>query len=152
MYKFLDCLAVFNEKKPIRVLVAGRSPLELRNSVIQRYGFVTVIGNFKSLSVISNLSRVGVCIDDVGGGFKLKILDYLYMGMPIVGLTSALEGIPSTLGVSKFNNYEDLIEFIYIILAMNDELNDMSYSNALLLTEYFSKTRFTKKLNELLVF
>jgi glycosyltransferase involved in cell wall biosynthesis len=152
LFKFLDHLAKYIDEMPIRVLIAGSSPLNVRDIIYTNYSFATFLGDFSSLDEITHLSRLAVCIDEVGGGFKLKILDYLYMGMPIAGMRSALEGIPSSLGVNKFDNFSELIDFIYKIHHNNALLNAMSVSNATLYKGMFSKVTFTDKLHNLLLF
>jgi glycosyltransferase involved in cell wall biosynthesis len=39
-------------------------------------------------------SRIGLMIEATGGGFKLKILDYLYNRVPVFALAGSFEGLP----------------------------------------------------------
>ncbi|MDQ7250227.1 glycosyltransferase [Dongia sedimenti] len=39
-------------------------------------------------------SRLGLVIEAVGGGFKLKILDYLFARVPVAALAGSFEGVP----------------------------------------------------------
>lgn len=40
-------------------------------------------------------ARLGLIIEAVGGGFKLKILDYLFARMPVAALAGSFEGLPA---------------------------------------------------------
>lgn len=41
-------------------------------------------------------ARLGLIIEAVGGGFKLKILDYLFARIPVAALAGSFEGLPPT--------------------------------------------------------
>jgi glycosyltransferase involved in cell wall biosynthesis len=37
---------------------------------------------------------MGLIVEEFGGGFKLKTLEYLFHGLPLAGLVQAVEGLP----------------------------------------------------------
>ena len=39
-------------------------------------------------------ARMGLIVEEFGGGFKLKALDYIFHGLPLAGLEKAVDGLP----------------------------------------------------------
>lgn len=74
--------------------VIGRSPpAELRKLALSDSAF-RVLGFVEDVRQYMNKSMVYVCPIQNGGGTRLKILDALSMGIPIVATTLAIEGLP----------------------------------------------------------
>jgi hypothetical protein len=44
-------------------------------------------------------ARLGIVAEDIGGGFKLKTLDYVFNRLPIVALRGSVAGLPLRPGV-----------------------------------------------------
>ncbi|MGC1304254.1 MAG: glycosyltransferase [Caulobacteraceae bacterium] len=54
-----------------------------------------LLGFVDDPSTVFRTARMGVVPEATGGGFKLKTLDYIFAGLPVAGLTPALEGVPT---------------------------------------------------------
>ena len=71
---------------------------------------------------------MGLIVETLGGGFKLKALDYLFHRLPLAGLRHAVEGLPheSPGEVLLVGSMPDLIR--EVIAAVDDlpRLNRMS--------------------------
>jgi glycosyltransferase involved in cell wall biosynthesis len=52
------------------------------------------LGFVPDLAAELEAARLGLIIEAVGGGFKLKVLDYLFGRMPIAALEGSFEGLP----------------------------------------------------------
>jgi glycosyltransferase involved in cell wall biosynthesis len=73
--------------------VIGRVPDHLRAS-LGNLEATRFVGYTHDLGAEFDAARAALVFDDTGGGFKLKMLDYLFNRVPIFGLRHALEGLP----------------------------------------------------------
>ena len=119
-------------KHKIVLDVIGDVPEKLRGELsatakaTRFHGFVTDPGK-----LLEN-ARIAVVPEVVGGGFKLKFLDYVFMRMPVFSLTAALAGVPSQL--SKYmicsSNLHSLVDTIV------QQIDDVETLNALQIGAY----------------
>jgi glycosyltransferase involved in cell wall biosynthesis len=79
------------------------------------HGFVPDVAPF-----LSN-ARLAVVPEVIGGGFKLKFLDYFFGRVPVVTLTAAAAGLPQVLRSAAFN-CEDLDAMVAGIVEHIDHL------------------------------
>ena len=97
------------EKFSLRI--AGKMPPAFLAELRQAHAEVEFIGDFEQLSDVIKGASVGLLLEDLGGGFKLKTLDYIFNGLAIVGLPQAMSG-------SDLRPDEDYIEVDSIETAM----------------------------------
>ena len=69
---------------------AFRATLEPKLRATRFHGFVD------DLAEIFQQSRLGLIVEETGGGFKLKTLDYVFNGLPVAALNGSFEGIPES--------------------------------------------------------
>lgn len=80
------------QRNGISLNVVGAVPEHLRDR-FSRFGqHLAFHGRVDDISPFVSASRGGLVADTVGGGFKLKVLDYVFARLPIFGLRSALAG------------------------------------------------------------
>lgn len=77
-------------KFPLRI--AGKMPPSLLEKLRLDYPEVEFLGRFDHLSEVVGRADVGLVLQELGGGFKLKTLDYIFSGLAIVGLPLAMSG------------------------------------------------------------
>ena len=85
------------------------------------HGFVTDIAPFLARA------RLAVVPEMIGGGFKLKFLDYFFGRVPVVTLGAAAAGLPNALREAMFS-CEDLDSMVATLVAQIDRsavLNEM---------------------------
>jgi glycosyltransferase involved in cell wall biosynthesis len=85
------------------------------------HGFVTDIAPFLARA------RLAVVPEVIGGGFKLKYLDYFFGRVPVVTLSAAAAGLPNELREAMFN-CTDLDAMVATLVAQIDRsalLNEM---------------------------
>jgi glycosyltransferase involved in cell wall biosynthesis len=83
----------------IEMIVAGDIDDELRQQVLRRYPKIRVLGFVEDLGPLTAEARAGLIADTVGGGFKLRLLPHVFHRLPIVGLTTAVDGLPTPAGM-----------------------------------------------------
>lgn len=73
--------------------VVGAIPDSLKTRLSKNTSWATFHGQVRDISALATASRGGLVAEVFGGGFKLKILDYAFMRIPIFGLQRALIGM-----------------------------------------------------------
>ncbi len=84
----------------IELLIGGRMPGEFASRLMDSCDAVTCIGWVDSVSDFLGECRIGAIAEPLGGGFKLKSLDYIANGVPVAATTGSLEGLPLVGGTS----------------------------------------------------
>jgi polysaccharide biosynthesis protein PslH len=72
-------------------------------------------------------ARIGIVHESIGGGFKLKLLDYIFARVPVATVSQAVAGLSDELRCAMLTNssQEGLIENIVSHIDRFDELNRM---------------------------
>jgi polysaccharide biosynthesis protein PslH len=84
----------------IGLTVAGATgPAEVERLQAQ-FPRVDFVGTVDDVSPILRQARIGVIAEPLGGGFKLKTLDYVFHRVPIAVLRGGAEGAPLVAGTS----------------------------------------------------
>lgn len=125
---FLESSEDVIRESEIGVVVAGRMAAEDRSTLTARFPWVTFRGEVADIRAIYREGRLGVVPEVLGGGFKLKVLDYIYCGLAVAGLRSALTGLPSMppTGLIAADSMSDLIRAIRVAIDKPEELDAMS--------------------------
>lgn len=88
---------------------------------------VEIHDNIDDFSKLVQHSRIGLIVDKAGGGFKLKILDYISYGLPIYsikeGVTTDLNG--DGIAYLTFDTYKELIKQVLEDIDKKEKLEKM---------------------------
>ena len=90
-------------------------------SATRFHGFVT------DLSTFFDQARMALVPEVVGGGFKLKFLDYVFGRVPVAAITAATAGVPSavTTHIIRCQNLDELIDAVIRDIDNLPKLNDL---------------------------
>jgi len=132
-------------------IVGELPPKEITNTALSDDNFY-VHGFVKDIRDIFNQASIYVCPISDGGGTKLKILDALAMGKPIIANPIACEGIDVTenKNVLYAETPEDYINHIKYLMNNTEARNTISKNNIQLIKEKYSYDVIGQKLNNLL--
>ena len=78
----------------VTLAVAGAAPSELATRIARTTRATTLLGRVDDLEALLDRTRVGIVAEPLGGGFKLKVLDYVFNRVPIAALAGSIEGVP----------------------------------------------------------
>ncbi|MGJ4931205.1 glycosyltransferase family 4 protein [Bradyrhizobium sp. HKCCYLS2038] len=78
----------------IELHVVGVIPEPLLSRLRERFPWVEFRGFVDDLGEELRHARVALVPEEIGGGFKLKILDYIFARVPVAAVAPALGGIP----------------------------------------------------------
>jgi glycosyltransferase involved in cell wall biosynthesis len=109
--------------KGISLDVVGEVPEELRQSFSGRLLATHFHGFVDDFHPLFLRARMAIVPEVVGGGFKLKILDYIFGGLPVATLSQAAAGLPESIKSSfiQADSLDDLVR------AVIDNIDNYAY-------------------------
>jgi glycosyltransferase involved in cell wall biosynthesis len=78
----------------IEFIVVGPIPANITKELERATSATRFVGFVQELEPILNTARIAVVPEAIGGGFKLKFLDYVFGRMPVATLARATAGLP----------------------------------------------------------
>jgi hypothetical protein len=108
-------------RNEIELQIVGAVPVELRNRWRGRLRATMFLGVIDDLRSCFDNARMGLIIEAVGGGFKLKTLDYVFERVPVAALSGALGGIDAELR-SHFLVEDAVHSLVKALVARIDDL------------------------------
>lgn len=153
LLRLLDSFKVIDNRKPngFCIIIAGSMPSDFQDVLLNNYNFIELKNNFESLHDLINLAGVAIAPDDVGGGFKLKLLDYLSLGLPIYGIKGAMSGCEEVISsVKSYKNFPSLAESLFVDVMNQDYIIALSKDIISLRDTNFSKETLIYSVQQLL--
>ena len=100
-------------------------------------------GRVKSIAPYLDQARIAVVPERSGGGFKLKVLEYVFNRMPILALRGSVSGVPldDQDGILLYRSHEELAKGILAVMDDVDLLNRMQERAYALCRDEFSWSR-----------
>lgn len=114
------------EEANIEFVVLGRAEPEFLRSIEAMSPSVKALGFVEDPLPFLHASRIGLMPDELGGGFKLRIMDYIFNGVPVAAIRSQTEGLPLNGQTDMFTAdaagelAEDIIANIDDIASLNE--------------------------------
>jgi polysaccharide biosynthesis protein PslH len=98
-----------------------RKAWEARVQATRFHGFVDNLGEFLATR------RMGLLVEETGGGFKHKALDYIFNRVPIAAIRGSMVGLPLTQGLDylSFASMRELAEGVAAVIDDIERLNSM---------------------------
>lgn len=93
-----------------KVIVSGRQPTQEVKDLCNSHSNVQLIPNPKDMNEVINNADVYVCPTRLGGGMKLRVMDGLRYGIPVIAHTSSARGYDTMIDagcVFAFTNQEE---------------------------------------------
>jgi glycosyltransferase involved in cell wall biosynthesis len=88
----------------VRLVVAGAAPADFLRRIEASTQATEMLGRVDAVDRVLADARMGIVAEPLGGGFKLKVLDFVHRRVPIAAVTGSIEGMPLRAGA-------DLLEF-----------------------------------------
>ena len=98
---------------------AFRKAWEAKVQATRFYGFVDNLGEFLAVR------RMGLVVEETGGGFKNKALDYIFNRVPIAAIRGSMTGLPLTPGLD-YLSFESMRELAQGVAAMIDDIERLN--------------------------
>ena len=91
---FLKAAAGPFQQARIGFQVVGKADPEWFAALSRQHPWATFTANVPSVTPFLDAARIGLIPEALGGGFKLKALDYIFRGLPLAAVEAALSGVP----------------------------------------------------------
>lgn len=104
--------------------VIGDVPASLLNELRAQAKATNFHGFVENISVYFERARIAVVPELVGGGFKLKMLDYIFGRVPVATIAAAAAGLPQSLRDNMFC-YENIETLVHGIVANIDKVETL---------------------------
>lgn len=103
--------------KDATIIISGRSPKKDVINLCAKYDNVKLIPNPENMNSIISSSDIYICPTRLGGGLKLRVLDGLRLGLPVITHTCSARGYDVFHECDYFRPFNDENEFV---VAIND--------------------------------
>ncbi len=123
--RFLDVADPIFQRHGIGLDIVGEVPQTLLEHFSARCRATRFHGFVDDMAGLLSQARVAVVPEMIGGGFKLKFLDYIFARVPVATLTQAAAGLPETLRQHTLAG-DDLQELVDAIVAHIDQLEQLN--------------------------
>jgi polysaccharide biosynthesis protein PslH len=124
---FLEAADPIFRNAGIGLDIVGETPDPLRHAceamakATRFHGFVDNLGEFLAAR------RMGLVVEETGGGFKLKALDYIFNRVPIAAIRGSMAGLPLTPGLDylSFGSMQELARGVAAVIDNLERLNSL---------------------------
>ncbi|MEP4078304.1 hypothetical protein [Haloferula sp.] len=109
----------------IEFQIVGKSDPDYFVSLSRKYPWAKFDANVPSMEPYLQNARIGLIPEALGGGFKLKALDYIFRGLPLAAVEPALSGLPLEPGTDALaaDSTESLAQTI------SNKIDDLGFLN-----------------------
>lgn len=128
----------------IEFLVVGGMPQSLVDELTRNTAATRIAGYVDELEPVLATARIAVVPEAIGGGFKLKFLDYVFGRVPVATLTSAAAGVPVEIRQHMLCR-ETLVELAYGIADLIDNISQLNAMQESALCSAISRFRWSDR-------
>ncbi len=124
----------------VELVVGGKVPESFVAEFAGQLNATTFLGWVDDLGAVVRTCRIGVISEPLGGGFKMKSLDYVFNDVPIAALVGAAAGLPLTAGGETLEAENEVALAEAIVAAIDDpaRLQSMAESARVSCEQVFS--------------
>lgn len=123
--RFVECADAIFHEHGIELDVVGEVPEALRSDLAAAARATNFHGFVVDMTPLLAQARIAVVPELIGGGFKLKFLDYFFNRVPVATLSSAAAGLPQALRATLLEA-DDLAGLVGRIVAAIDDVEQLN--------------------------
>lgn len=141
-----ECLPVLRKfyDNNFNLTLTGRNPGTYISKFVQQDSHIILEANPQDISKIVEKSGIFICPTNVGGGIKLRIMDGLKLGLPVITHEVSSRGYDKFFNQEWFQIYNDKISFevaLKKIVKLIQEKDDLRQE---ILDNYYNAFSFSK--------
>ncbi len=91
----------------VRVIISGRKPTDAIVRLCETHERIKLVPDPEDMNDIINQADIYVCPTRLGGGLKLRVMDGLRLGIPVISHTCSARGYDAFEGSSFFQSFSD---------------------------------------------
>jgi polysaccharide biosynthesis protein PslH len=123
LIEFLAAADELFHQRQIELWVVGNVPDHLQAQ--NHFRATRFLGFVEDLEPIFRSVRIGIVAEQIGGGFKLKTLDYIFNQVPIAAMKGGITGLPLTPGL-HYLSFESRWELAKGVVAVIDDIERLN--------------------------
>lgn len=108
----------------------GRNPSKAIRNMVEQHDCMTLTPNPENIRELAAQSTIYLCPMDAGGGLKLRLMDGLRSGQPVLVHERSARGYDALLGTPYFCTYNDPESFENGLIQILHYLRSADYSRA----------------------
>lgn len=135
---------IIADKIKCPVIIGGNYPKSL-----EKYKNLSFLGFFENLNDLLKKATIAIAPIKIGSGIRIKTLNYMASGIPVISTSVGIEGIKRGKGVIICNKLENYPEIINNLLDNKKALKEMGESNRKIIERYYSWDLISEKLIKL---
>lgn len=120
--RLLEAASSILLQNQVELHVIGVIPEPLLSRLRLRFPWVAFRGFVDDLGEEFRKARIALVPEEIGGGFKLKILDYIFSRVPVAAVEPALSGIPAQLK-NQFIVEHDVNQLLTTVASVIDDVD-----------------------------
>ena len=132
-------LPIFEQTLPTwRIRLMGRKPSDALQKMAKQHDTIVLIPDPEDIRSLAAESAIYLCPMDAGGGLKLRIMDGLRAGQPVLTHVRSARGYDALVGKPWFYTYHDADSFQRGLEQIAQYINTNEYSRFKVQTHYYS--------------
>lgn len=132
-------LPVFENTLPDwKIRLMGRNPSDTIRKMAEKHDTILLIPDPEDIRVLAAESAIYLCPMDAGGGLKLRIMDGLRAGQPVLTHVRSARGYDALLQQPWFCTYEDADSFRQGLKHNVQYINSKDYSRSQIQAQYYA--------------
>lgn len=134
------CLPVMHDyyKDDFALTLTGRAPGEYIQNLVASDNNLSLVPSPQDISSVVYQSGIFICPTNVGGGLKLRILDGLKLGLPIIAHEISARGYDKFFDKEWFQIYNDTDSFQTALIKVNKLIKERKNLRQEILDCYYS--------------
>lgn len=112
-----------------KIIIAGRSPKKEIIELCNKHKNVELVANPIDINEIIRKADVYLCPTKIGGGLKLRVMDGLKNGLPVITHVCSSRGFDCFEGSSSFMVFSTTSEFASCVKTMTNLISDRKIDN-----------------------
>jgi glycosyltransferase involved in cell wall biosynthesis len=113
------------------VILAGRDPVKEVVTWCSQHNNVKLIPNPQNMSEVISSGDVYLCPTKVGGGIKLRVMDGLRLGLPVIAHACSARGYDAFFDSPYFKSFTNQYEFKKSLGEVLDSMDKMSKTDVM---------------------
>lgn len=121
LWRFLKAASAPLDAAGIGVDVVGWAPDDVVARLRAEFPTVAVSGSVETVTPYLAGARLGIVAEEIGGGFKHKVLDYVFNRVPVAALAGSVAGVPLVPGTTILE-FADIPRLVDGIIGSIDDV------------------------------
>lgn len=135
----------------IKLIITGRNPAREIKS-LERNRNVELVPSPKDIYEVINRGDIYICPIDCGGGIKMRIMDGLKCGKPVITHINSIRGYEYFMDKDYFGTYSDISEFSKTLMVMIERIKKNVISSEKIQDDYTNYFSLESGINRLKIF